>query len=232
MYENRFYSLDVTDKITYRLRSCNEAIKLELPHFHINGGDTGTPGQLEETARRELGEGFAALTWTGRYACGAQLSLEAKLCEDTPFVRFRYILSGPGGLRLTKPDGKESLTYFTYQSPAGAERTEVRLSDHDFRLHSYCLTELPAFQLEPDAMGPILAEQRDGYSMLTAYEHGSQYPDKFLAFIQNDGNISLRAVKGNTWQGQSITQTPYETIWLQIGAADADIDDLARANRE
>ena len=232
MYENRFYSLDVTDKITYRLRSCNEAIKLELPHFHINGGDTGTPGQLEETARRELGEGFAALTWTGRYACGAQLSLEAKLCEDTPFVRFRYILSGPGGLRLTKPDGKESLTYFTYQSPAGAERTEVRLSDHDFRLHSYCLTELPAFQLEPDAMGPILAEQRDGYSMLTAYEHGSQYPDKFLAFIQNDGNISLRAVKGNTWQGQSITQTPYETIWLQIGAADGDIDDLARAYRE
>lgn len=233
MYENRFYSLNVTDRLSYRLKGKDETVELTLPRFHINGKDTGVPGQLhEKNARQELGDGFALLTWTGSYPCGARLTLEARVCENTPFVRFRYILSGTGDLRFTKPEGKESLTYFSYHSPDEIRRTEVRLSDYDFRLHSYCLTELPAFQREPDAMGPILAEQRKGWAFLTAYEHGSQYPDKFLAFYRESDTVSLRAVKGNTWQGQSIVQTPYDTIWFQIGAAAGTIDNLARAYRE
>ncbi len=232
MYENRFYSLDAAGRLRYRLAGEEEAIELDLPRFHIDGRGTGAPGPMVERGAKDLGGGFTLLSWEGAYPCGARLTLEARVCENTPFVRFRYILSGDKDMRFTKPGGRESLTYFSYSSPPGAERTEVRLSDYDYRLHSYCLSELPAFRSEPDAMGPILAEGRDGYAMLTAYEHGSQYPDKFLAFFPDGGGVSLKAVKGNTWQGQHIFPAPYETIWLQIGAVKGNVDDLARAYRE
>ncbi len=232
MYENRFYTLSAGHKLCYLPKGGEKPIELELPRFHIDGQDTGAPGPMEERPANDLGGGFQLLSWEGAYPCGARLALEARVCEETPFVRFRYILSGKEGMRFTKPGGNESLTYFSYASPVGAQRTEVRLSDYDFKVHSYCLTELPAFEREPDAMGPILAEQRGDYAMLTAYEHGSQYPDKFLAFYPDGDGVALKAVKGNTWQGQPISPTPYDTIWFQIGAVKGDVDSLARAYRE
>ena len=145
MYENRFYTLSAGHKLCYLPKGGEKPIELELPRFHIDGQDTSAPGPMEERPAKDLGGGFQLLSWEGAYPCGARLTLEARVCEETPFVRFRYILSGKEGMRFTKSGGNESLTYFSYSSPAGAQRTEVRLSDYDFKVHSYCLTELPAF---------------------------------------------------------------------------------------
>lgn len=234
MYQNPFYCLEAGKTLRYQLKAAGQEICLELPRFHIEGEDSGLPGALREEPAQELPTGGRLLAWTGSYACGARLRLEARVREETPFVRFRYVLWADQPLRLTKPQGRDRVTYFSYQSPPQAERTEVRLSDYDFRLHSYCLSELPAFQREPDAMGPILAETWDGMAMLTAYEHGSQYPDKFLAYYpEREGEaVSLRAVKGNTWQGQPLHPAPYETVWFQLGAVPGGLDGLASAYRK
>ncbi len=234
MYENHFYRLEAGDRLSYLVKTSGREISIEFPKFHIDGEDSGLPSRLKADGSIPLNEGEALLTWTGCYACGAKLRLEAKVQEKSPFVRFRYVLWAESPLCLTKPQGHDQVTYLAYTSPNEAVRTEVRLSDYDFRLHSYCLSELPAFAREPNAMGPILVEEWGATAMLTAYEHGSQYPDKFLAYYpQRDGcGVSLRAVKGNTWQGQSLQNEPYETVWFQLGAVRGDINCLAKAYRE
>lgn len=91
---------------------------------------------------------------------------------------------------------------------------------------------MPAFHAEDQVMGPILAEQRGDICLLTAYEHGSQYPDKFVVFERAGNRIELKALRGNYWNGQPIGAEAYETIWLQVGAVQGTIEDLAHAYRE
>lgn len=232
MYENGSYALEVGDALAYRLKATGEVIPLAFPQFQINGEDSGIPAGFRETGRRRLTEEISEWTYSGTYPCGAELELILRVCGKSPVLRFRYVLSARQPLCLTKAGGTDDVTYFAYPSEAGAPRTEVRLSDYDFRLHSYCLSELPAFSREEDAMGPILVEQRGETCLFTAYEHGSQYPDKFLAFRPGDGCIELRAVKGNTWDGQRLDQRPYETIWFQLGAVRGTETELSRTYRE
>lgn len=232
MYENRFYRLEVIRELRLIVKATGREISLELPRFHIDGADSGLPGPMVWEGASPVAGGGEQLSWTGRYGCGARLRLEARVQEGSPFVRFRYRLWSDEPMSLTKPQGEDRVVYLSYQSPPGAQRREIRLSDYDFRLHSYCLSELPAFDREPDAMGPILAEEWGDTAMLTAYEHGSQYPDKFLAYYPEGCGVSLRAVKGNTWQGQPIHGEPYETVWLQLGAVQGGIRELAKAYRE
>lgn len=233
MYENRFYSLYLGGEsaLTYQAAGTEESFSLSWPSFQINGKPSGIPREFHETGRVQLTERIWELTAEGTLPCGAILSLEARLCPESPILRFRYRLHSRQPLTLTK-EGGEDLTYFSYEAPAWAERTEIRLSGYDYLIHGYALAELPAFQHEEELMGPILTEQRKDICLLTAYEHGSQYPDKFLAFSREEGRISLRAVKGNYWTGQSIRERPYETIWLQAGAVRGTKRDLAQAYRE
>ncbi|MCR5264488.1 MAG: alpha-galactosidase, partial [Clostridiales bacterium] len=188
---------------------------------------------LRETGKKQLlGGTIEERIYEGRLGSCAVIRLYIRFCPHTPFIRFRYELEGKKGetARLTKDNG-ERLVYLRFPSVPGEISTEVRLSDYDSLLHEYCLDEIPAFEYEDDVMGPILACQRGNVCALAAYEHGSMYPDKFIAFSRDSGDIALRALRGNYYDGQDISSRPYQTVWLQIGAVPGTIDDLARAYR-
>lgn len=134
-------------------------------------------------------------------------------------------------MKLTKTPN-DSLIYLTYPTDPDSQRMEVLFSNYDQLSHSYQLSEIPAFSTEDQLMGPILTEQKGEYCLLTAYEHGSQYPDKFVVFEQTDDKIELKALRGNYWDGQRVGEKAYETIWLQLGAVKGNINDMARSYRE
>ena len=233
MYQNEFYSLKLCGEaaMVYCVKGTGENVPLAWPQFQVEGKPSGVPKEFSEIGRKPLTKYITEIVVQGELPCGAVLMLEVRVCEKSPIVRFRYKLSSPRTLCLTKVSGEE-LTYFSYPAPFEADRTEVRLSSYDYLIHGYSLSEIPAFLYEEDLMGPILTEQRGKSCLLTAYEHGSQYPDKFLTFRRNRDGISLKAVKGNYWDGQPLDRYPYETIWLQVGAIKGTQQDLARAYRE
>lgn len=233
IFENSFYSLMLGDNsaLIYRPALSDEAIELTWPQFEIDGAPSGIPKNVAKSGEKALNENIIEISAQGVLDCGATLTIELRVCRKTPIVRFRYVLSSDVPMCLTKKSG-ENLTYFTYASPGDPERIEVRFSNYDQLVHSYCMNEIPGFLYEDELMGPILTEQRGDICMLTAYEHGSMYPDKFVVFAREADSIVLKALRGNYWTNQSICGTPYDTIWLQTGAVKGTHDDLARAYRD
>lgn len=233
IFENGYYSLSLGEDsaLIYRVAQSEECIELTWPQFEIDGKPSGTPKNVEKIGEKALNAHIIEVSAQGDLDCGAKLKIELRVCKETPIIRFRYILSSETPMFLTKTVG-ENLTYFTYASAGEPERVEVRLSNYNQMHHSYCINEVPGFQYEDELMGPILTEQRGGICMLTAYEHGSMYPDKFVAFTKTEDGILLKALRGNYWNGQSICARPYDTIWLQLGAVKGTQDDLARAYRD
>ncbi len=232
-YTNPFFTLEVggSSALRYLTAGASETVEIRWPRFEIDGELSGGPTDFEETGRVALTDHIVEISMEGALPCGARLGMVVRLCDESPFIRFRYTLSGKPGMRLTKTSGHDGTEYLSYASPVSAERTEVRLSGYDQLAHGYRLDELPAFRHEPDAMGPILAERRGGITFLSAYEHGSMYPDKFLAFVRNHDAVTLKALRGNYWDGQPVDERPYETLWLQFGAVAGSLDNLASAYR-
>ena len=231
-YECEWYTLKAGGEkaIEYRARGWKRSAELDWPVFEVDGENVAMrPREMRAEKRRRVAERTEEVTLKGDVDGGIQLTMTLRVCEKTPFIRFRYALGSPLPHRLTKEKG-QGLTYFACQGEAEARRTEVRLSTYDNLLHGYCLDEIPAFAHEDEAMGPILTEERDGGWMLTAYEHGSMYPDKFVAFYRTEDGVALKAVKGNYWAGQRVDKG-YETIWLQMGGVAGSEEDLSRAYR-
>lgn len=232
-YKNNFYTLQIGGDQAIIYEIAGSKIPFSWPEFEINGILTSTPENFEETSREQLNEDIMQIVGCGILSCGVKLTMELRVSEYSPIIRFRYILTADDDLKMTKTN-KETLTYLTYSFDSNAQQTEVRFSGYDYLVHGYQLEEIPAFETESQLMGPILAEQRDlsGITLFTAYEHGSQYPDKFIVFERDNDKIVLKALRGNYWNGLSLKESSYETIWLQVGAAVGTIDDLARAYRE
>ncbi len=232
-YETPFYSLSVggAQALRYQPAGADEAIPAAWPVFEIDGKIlSAAPEDFRLTGRTFLNDSVELLTLCGRFGDGLTLTMELRVCRHTPFVRFRYLLSADGGARLTKKNG-ERLTYLAYPGARDAARTEVRLSEYDALAHAYRLREIPAFGHENELMGPILTEQRGKFCMLTAYEHGSMYPDLYVCFAREAADLVIRAVKGNYWDGQPLREQPFEGVWLQLGAVRGDENALAKAYR-
>ena len=232
--ENAFYSLEVGEREALRYRvggGDGQEILFRWPEFEIDGHATGVPTGLRETGRRMRSEEIEEITLEGSLGGDLTLSMILRVCAKTPFIRFRYALSSSSPARMTKKAG-EHLRYLSWSGAKDARRTEIRLSTYNFLMHCYCPDEFPAFEREDDLIGPLLAEERGEVSLLTAYEHGSMYPEKFVVFRRTADGIALEAYRGNYRNAQAIDPEPYETIWLQAGAVRGTEDDLARAYRE
>jgi len=225
---------------TYTLAASGETFALGPPVFEVDGQMvTASVDRLEKAgdARRTLPNGVTAHRCQGGMTGdpGLTLAVVWQVAPDSPIVRFRYELGGGAGRRLTKAKGADRLTYLTASFAALPFAKEVRLAEFNERVHSFCLSErdVEAAQFEAGlaAMGPIFVGRSDTHSLLLAYEHGSQAPDAFLRYLMGpDRSVSLRAVKGNYYDGQPVDG--YATPWLHAGAVAGTEDDLARAYRD
>jgi alpha-galactosidase len=160
-----------------------------------------------------------------------------RISESSPVLRFCYRLRATSAATLSKPAGRDVVTYGSV-SLANAALTEVRLSEFDGLAHSYLPSEHRVeerhFTNEQQLMGPILTAQRGDEAILWAYEHGSEYPDAFLAFrLTPDQRVILRAIKGNTLSDQPLgpDAAPFESPWFQLAVVKGDTATLARIYR-
>ncbi len=224
---------------TYTVPVTGETFSFGPPVFEIDGqAITASVNALEAVSdsTRRLPNGVTEYVYRGVCMSAPDLFLTViwQVSEDSPIIRFRYRLGGGEGRRLTKTDGADRLTYLTTSFSQLPAAKEVRLAEFNEMVHSYCLAEREVeeaqFAAGLTAIGPLFVGGSEVYSLLLAYEHGSQVPDAFLRYqLGPDRTVALEAVKGNYYAGQSMDG--YETLWLHTGAVAGTEDDLARAYR-
>jgi alpha-galactosidase len=148
-------------------------------------------------------------------------------------LRFQYSLKSSQPRRLTKTTDGDNITYLSYTA-ATPQVKEVRLSEFNERFHATNKTEYGLderyFAGQASFMGPMAVTASANTAVVVAYEHGSQYPDRFLQFTLNkDRNIGIEAVKGNYLNNQ--LADGFQSVWLDIAAVNGTEDELANSYR-
>ncbi len=220
---------------TYKRQGCK--LSIPAPIFEIDGCSAALViSSFREKAKRNVMPDVTEDVIEGEIKSrpGLKLQLILRTSQKSPFVRFRYVLSGDA--KLTRKSGHDSISYLSLDMKPADEVMEVRLSDFDELIHSYVPTEgkvsKQAFKDKMTLMGPILCGSDSKSSWLCAYEHGSQPPFRFLEYaLLPNMKMELRAVRGNYYDGYDLSKG-YETVWFDIGAVDGDIDELAKEWRE
>lgn len=205
------------------------ALQLSYPVLLTGEGSTGSRAEVEAVSADTFPDGAFCVRAEARYAARPDtgFALELRGAEDTPVVRFRYVFRGAG--HFQKRDGCDALSYLSLPLDGGETLTEVRFSEFYEFYHSFMPVETPAFRSEGAAMGPMLCASSARGSVLLAYEHGSQYPDRFLEFRRTAEGVSLDAHKANYLSGEPVDG--YTTIWLQAASVPGGMDALRRAYR-
>ena len=209
------------------------------PVFEVDGEYLAPDfASFDLVSEERLTDTITQYRFDGAYAARPELTLSLilRVAQGSPVVKFKYLLRGNGTCRLTKSEG-ERLEYCSIQMQEKETLTEVRFSEFNEMLHSFCLNEVPvresAFAQSMALMGPLVAGTDGGESFLLAYEHGSQYPDAFVQFsLSPEKKIALQAVKGNYLRGTRLTGDGFETIWFDFAVVSGGIDALAAAFRE
>lgn len=226
---------------SYTVRATGQTWKFVGPAFEVDGNSQTTP-LVNITMTREpvrLSNGCLEYSYEGALASDPDLLLQIifRLADDNPVVRFYYALKSRSKRVLTKTSGRDGLTYLHTSFAGFSEVKEVRFSEFNEMVHSFCLAERTVdarhFNNELCKMGPMLLGSDNNHTLLLAYEHGSQVPDAFVAFqLQADHTVKLRAVKGNYFHKQEVSaQQSYQTVWLQVAAVNGSEAALAEAYR-
>ncbi|HUP11079.1 MAG TPA: alpha-galactosidase, partial [Niastella sp.] len=159
-----------------------------------------------------------------------QLQIRFQVAPDNPVVRFQYnLITTDTTYILTKTGGKDAITYLSFSSNQPLIK-EVRLSQFNERFHATHLTEEIIadryFDNNTSLMGPIVVTGNKEATFLAAYEHGSQYPDRFIQFqLKKEKTIVIQAVKGNYLGGEKADG--FSSVWFQVAAVNGDEDLLA-----
>ncbi|RYG37898.1 hypothetical protein EON81_05255 [bacterium] len=131
---------------------------------------------------------------------------------------------------MTKPEGKESLRYFSVRLSDGGTLTEVELAHFDTLTNIYkpAIRRYEAEERFPGQSwhGPILIHE-DAQATMLAYEHGSDSTIRFMEFAESDGALELRSAMGGYCDGDVAEM---ESPWFQLGRA-ADVDALLQDYR-
>lgn len=202
--------------------------KLLLPEFT----------KLSLADEKRLNRCITEYIYEANYAEYPELTLQfiVRVADETPILKFKYRLKSSEDNRLTKTAG-EKLDYCSLQIFEKEHLTEVRFSEFNEMIHSFCMNEVPIpesyFGNRFEAMGPLLTGTDGKESFLIAYEHGSQYPDAFLQYcFTAEREIVLSAKKGNYLAGASLRENVYESIWFHFGVCRGDENDMAAVYRE
>ena len=236
--ENRFYTISWQAPVVeflYTLKDHSKTFPLSLPNFEIDGKKMASRlSNIKIISSVQLKNAVTEYTLEGSFSDDPKLSLTIifQLPPDNEVVRFQYLLSCTSHALLTKKEGSDNISYFSF----AASRTikEVRLSEFNERFHATHLTEYELderyFENETSFMGPIAVCHDDQYNYLAAYEHGSQYPNRFFEFrLGKDNAVTLSAVKGNYLKDQSVDG--FTSAWFQFAALRGDENKLAERYR-
>ncbi len=191
------------------------------PVYSLDGEDVGDFRFESIGKARALKNHGAEETVTYRSVSHADvlLTLVLRHFPENAVIRWRYVLSSSGEHALTKPEGKDRLTYVTLSMPEG-DATEIRLSEFDTIAHTFAPTYVPVDQsdiaLGTDAMGPIMFFEGEEGASLLAYEHGSESPDRYLEFTLGE-SLAIRAVKGNYWDKKPLKEE--KSVWFEYAKA-------------
>jgi alpha-galactosidase len=222
-------------------RSSGRAHRFAPPVFEVDGVPVTAALQNVRAsgAPRRLDNGVVEHRYAGALQNAAGLSLELvfRVHDYTPVIRFAYVLRSETPRMLTKKRGGDAIRYAAFSFAGLPEAREVRLAEFLEVVHSYTPLEREVPQREFDhglaVVGPVLAASDGRHSLLVAYEHGSQAPEAFLEFrLGADRSVRLVSVKGNYLNRQKLgPDAPFETVWFEAAAADADWEGLRAAYR-
>ena len=138
------------------------------PVFEVEGEDLLPDfASVSLVSQKKLGEKIAEYEFACNYVSRPELflSLVVRVADGSPVMKFKYLLRGDGTCRLTKSQGKR-LDYGSVQMQENETLTEVRFSEFNEMLHSFCLNEVPVkesgFAHEMNLMGPLVAGSDTG----------------------------------------------------------------------
>ncbi len=197
-------SIKNTPEVLWQYKGSGSFQNISAPVFQFNGTEMALIWKNNPSQKsNELYNGITETTYSGavKNMYDLQLNLKVRISPDNPVVRFQYVLESNGKVRLTKSQqSSESITYYTSSLAGYDEVTEVRLSEYDELVHSYQIAErdvpLRYFDNKMALAGPILAAQNKTHSVIFAFEHGSQLPDRYLEFqLDKNRQVSLNALK-------------------------------------
>lgn len=226
--------------LTYKINSSGDVFSFSFPVFEINGKrellkvrqweKLGEPIKLNNGVTEYILEGATTFQ-------GLSIRIFIRLPEVNPIVRFRYELHANQSCSLTKSSGKDNIEYFSIGLGESGNIKEIRLSEFNEKAHATHLTESEIapewFDNNLSVMGPVLVSDDGKNTFLFAYEHGSQYPDRFLEFqLNQDRTVNLKSVKGNYLNDQKVSpEKPFESLWFEIGGVNKGEEYLATAYR-
>ena len=245
MVKTAFCTVELTNQATalwtYRLKSGGKSLAIAPPTFEVDGKSTAglvrrflihKPVSLSNGVTEQRVEGAL------RADSSVRLAITFRWAPDNPVVRFQYTLQTRSRHALTKQKGKDNFTYLTCSAATLPKAKEVRFSEFNEKYHAFTLTETQVadrfFDNAIPIMGPMLVLADERQQFLLAYEHGSQFPDRFLEFqLHPDRSVSLRSVKGNYLHQQSLTSAqPYQTVWFEVAGVQGNENALAKHYRQ
>jgi len=225
----------------YSLANSEKSYTFQAPEFEIDGAIvSGVLANSKLTGNpTKLINGVTEYTVEGNLQKIPDITLRItfRVAEKNPIVKFRYELLSKTPHKLTKSNDQDQINYFKVSFAGFDKVKEIRFSEFNEMVHSFCLSERyleqKHFSDSIRLMGPMLTGEDPSNSFLIAYEHGSQVPDKFLEFALNpDKSITLKAVKGNYYNGFQIDEkNSFQTIWFETGAVLGNEELLAKNYR-
>lgn len=226
----------------YKLPETNKTFAFAGPSFEIDGKVLDCDlAEIQKIGNPlHLNNGVTEYVLQGAYKKNPDLFLRMtfRIPDSNCVVRFRYELIGSGNHLLTKSRGVDNINYLTISVPEITKLKEIKLSEFNEMVHSFCLSErvmdMRHFNDQSNFMGPIVVGGDARYSFLVAYEHGSQAPDMFLNYnLSPDKLVALTAVKGNYYNGFRINENhSYQSVWLEVAAIKGNEDQLAENYRQ
>jgi alpha-galactosidase len=226
----------------YQEAKTGKKLGIKGPSFEIDGktidGELLDIQKMGEPVKLSIGVTEYVVQGAFKQIPDLFLRITFRLPDDNPVVRFRYELIGAGNHQLTKAGGIDNIRYLSVSVPEFSKIKEVKLSEFNEMVHSFCLSEremdVRNFNNQTSFMGPIVVGGDDKHSFLVAYEHGSQAPDIFLEYtLTLDKTIALMAVKGNYRSGFPISmENPYQSVWFEAAFIQGNEDQLAENYRQ
>jgi alpha-galactosidase len=224
-------------QLSYKLKGAEKSYALTLPIFEIDGKkEPAVLRQLKQAAPSTvLKNGVTEYFLQGEFRDipGLNLQVRLQVAPGNPVLRFQYHLHTDKNVRLTKTQGKDAITYLSFTT-GQPQVKEIRLSQFNERFHATHLTEEVIsnryFENGSSFMGPILVASNGEGSFLAAYEHGSQYPDRFVEFVlDRSKRVAVQSVKGNYLHEDKADG--FSSVWFQVAAVIGPEENLAESYR-